>query len=49
MFKNDFSDTPTFGPIHFYRCYHIKKSLFLTIINKVHVCNRYFVLENGYY
>jgi hypothetical protein len=38
MFHDYFSDTPTFGPVHFHRWYRMRRSLFLTILERV--CSR---------
>jgi hypothetical protein len=43
MFNGYFLDTPTFGPVHFCRWYRMKKSFFLTIMEKVYARDRYFV------
>jgi hypothetical protein len=43
MFNDYFSDTPTYGPIHFRRRYRMRRSLFLTIMERVCAHDRYFV------
>ena len=43
MFNNYFSDISTYGPIHFRRWYRMRRSLFLTIMERVCACDRYFV------
>jgi hypothetical protein len=43
MFKDYFSTTPTFGPMHFRRRYRMRRSLFLTIMEKVCTRDNYFL------
>jgi hypothetical protein len=43
MFNDYFLDTPTFGPVHFHRWYRMRRSLFLTIMERVCARDRYFV------
>jgi hypothetical protein len=43
MFKDYFSTTPTFGPVHFYRQYCMRRSLFLTIMERVCTRDSYFL------
>jgi hypothetical protein len=43
MFNDYFLHTPTFGPIHFCKRSRMRRSLFLTIMERVYACDRYFV------
>jgi hypothetical protein len=43
MFRDYFSATPTFGLVHFRRRYHMRRSLFLTIMERVCTRDSYFL------
>jgi hypothetical protein len=43
MFRDYFSATPTFGPVHFRRRYRMRRSLFLTIMERVCTRDSYFL------